>query len=736
MRLAHMLVITIILASSASTEAITTRGIITCSNASIDSLPGDWSISDQSCLRVDLGEREPGSIIFFEISSDNQIDILLFPAANIEVYQSESSYRSESVWISESVFEAFSGSGEWHWEVPTDRAKTRWYLVIDNLAHPQDSGQGSQGGFDAEISLNGGEIISDQFTLSDSIHRVDPDDYSIVHGPFYVDEGTFVNIYARTMEGDPDIFVMTETALSYYSPSTNWSSSLRIASADMLFVNDQRYFPWMVNDDYDDPLYIIVDNRLGPGGGGAGTQDAAVTVTVTLTPILDPKISSETDLDTVNVGQVVTFSSLETPNRSQQFSMNSFTWDMNGDGNPEGSEQTIDYTWNEPGSFLVTLNGISTDSRGADSSRTITVSDLTAPEISMETSTEITKGFGDTLEIRASFSDNWGVSRLDWMLDGEIIESNYEVFEPNSTLVLAISNDFSAGQHVVSLVVTDKSDQSSQKDVLVNFIDVTAPEIEVLGSPIIETVVGERIFLQNFALDNESEDLEYTWIIDQGSENEIQLLDSGPQVFYEFQSKGTKNVLLIVENDAGLTSYLEILVIVSEDEDDSGLGMIAIGGIIVLLITIISIVSFMAYNSAVGRKMSDFEETQDEAESELTPPPPSSEMQKQMWGSDSGYSPFQSSFQDEPIPPADPDLFDMLGVEKPQTEPEKVDELEQNLLGDLQDTPRPDDSFDDRTLRKSCENCSMEFQISLPEGVEEAYTNCPYCGHEQRISLN
>ena len=187
------------------------------------------------------------------------------------------------------------------------------------------------------------------------------------------------------------------------------------------------------------------------------------------------------------------------------------------------------------------------------------------------------------------------------MLDGEIIESNYEVSVPNSTLILAISNDFSAGQHVVSLVVTDKSAQSSQKDVLVNFIDITAPEIAVLGSPIIETIVGERILLQNFALDNESEDLEYTWIIDQGSENEIELLDSGPQVFYEFQSKGTKNVLLIVENDAGLTSYLEILVIVSEDEDDSGLGIIAIGGIIVLLITIVSIVSFMAYNSAVSR---------------------------------------------------------------------------------------------------------------------------------------
>ena len=733
MRLAPMLVITIILASTTQVGAITTKGIITCSNASIDSLPGDWSISDQSCLRVDLGEREPGSTMFFEISSDNQIDILLFPASNIEVYQSESSYRSDSVWISESVFEAFSGSGEWHWEVPTDRAKTRWYLVIDNLAHPQDSGQGSQGGFDSDISLNAGEIISDQFTLSDSIHRVDPDDYSIVHGPFYVDEGTFVNIYARTMAGNPDIFVMTETAFSYYSPSSNWSSSLRIASADMLFVNDERYFPWMVNDEYEDPLYIIVDNRLGPGNGGAGTQDAAVTVTVTLTPILDPRISSVTNLDSVDVGELVTFSALETPNRSGQFSENSFTWDMDGDGNPDGSEQTIEYVWNEPGSFPVTLYGISTDSRGEDSSRTITVSDLSAPEISMETSNEITKGFGDTLEVRASFSDNWGVSRLDWMLDGEIIDSNYEVSETNSTLTLEITNELSAGQHIVSLVVTDKSDQSSQKDVLVNFIDVTAPEIDIPDTSIIEAIVGETIFLQNFAQDNESADLEYTWIIDQGSENEIQLLDSEPQVFYEFQSEGTKNVVLIVENDAGLTSYLEILVIVSEEEDESGLGNIAIGGIIVLLITILSIVSFMAYSYAVSRKMSEFDVTEEEVESVAPTPPPSSEMQKQMWGADSGYSPFQQSFQDEPQPSADPNLFDMLGVEKPQPEPEK-DEFEQNLLGDLQDSPKRDDYIDHRTVRKSCESCSREFQISLPEGVDEAYTNCPYCDYEQRIS--
>ena len=94
-----------------------------------------------------------------------------------------------------------------------------------------------------------------------------------------VDEGTFVEIHARTMAGSPDIFVMTENAFSFYSPDTNWSSSLRITSADMLLVSDERYLPWEATDIEGENLYIVVDNRQGPGGGGAGTSNAAVTVT-------------------------------------------------------------------------------------------------------------------------------------------------------------------------------------------------------------------------------------------------------------------------------------------------------------------------------------------------------------------------------------------------------------------------------------------------------------------------
>ena len=268
MRWACVFAVFILMTPISSVAASSTKGVISCSNSNLESLPSNWSLSDQSCLRVDLGVLSQGESLFFEISADSEIDILLFPSNTVSVYQNEQTYRMDSVWVSDSVFESFSGEGEWHWNVPSDRDPTRWYLVIDNLAHPQDSGEGAQGGQESEVTLDGGIISPEEFTLSDSIHRVSPGGYSVVHGPFSVDEGTFVEIHARTMAGEPDIFVMTESAFSFYSPSSDWSSSLRILSADMLLVNSERYLPWEASDTDGEDLVIVVDNRPGPGGGG------------------------------------------------------------------------------------------------------------------------------------------------------------------------------------------------------------------------------------------------------------------------------------------------------------------------------------------------------------------------------------------------------------------------------------------------------------------------------------
>ena len=114
------------------------KAITNCNNVNGTSLPDNWTLEQQSCVRIDLGELEPSKTFNFEISSNNVIDILLFPANSLEVYLNEQSYRNEMIWQQESVFENFNGDGEWHWTVPDDREKTRWYMIIDNFAHPGD----------------------------------------------------------------------------------------------------------------------------------------------------------------------------------------------------------------------------------------------------------------------------------------------------------------------------------------------------------------------------------------------------------------------------------------------------------------------------------------------------------------------------------------------------------------------------------------------------------------------
>jgi len=685
---------------------------------------------DQECIRIDLGVQNPGTNLYFDIYAGQEVDILMFPSNTVSVYQNEQSYRSESVWIADSVFESFTGSGEWHWETPMDRGSTRWYLVIDNLAHPQDSGEGDQGGLPVKVELDAGIIIPEQFTLADSIHRIEPSDYSIAHGPFSVDEGTFVEIHARTMAGEPDIFVMTESAFSFYSPSSDWSSSLRILSADMLLVNSERYLPWEASDTDGEDLFIVVDNRPGPGGGGAGTSHAAVTVTVTLTPVLSPTISSESDLDSVDVGESVTLSASETPNKSDQIPISGFSWDTDSDGVNDVTGVTTEKSWPEPGNYSVRLSVTSTDSRSASTTRTIAVSDMSPPSVTMSPSGQITKGFGEEMSVSASFTDNWGIESIDWLFDGAIVLSNYSISEPSSTLSIQVSDDYSAGEHIASIIVTDKSGLSTRQDTTVIFMDVSAPVISPYEAQI-EVDSGDPTILQVFAQDNQSEGLDYTWTFEQGTENEVQF--SGPQVIYEFVSEGPTTVVCRVQNDAGLSSYAEILVIVTKSDESSGLTWQIIAALSVVALITIAVASLFYYNKAVNRRMSELSD--DEEEDESPAPPPSPEMQAQMWGRTQPQS-FQPPEQTASTN-LDDEIFDILGGSKPAEAPIPQETLEDSLLGDLESPSEPpsEDGPNDRTVMRQCGDCSKRFQITLPEGIDAAYTNCPHCGSEQSVTL-
>ena len=144
----------------------------------------------------------------------------------------------------------------------------------------------------------------------------------------------------------------------------------------------------------------------------------------------------------------------------------------------------------------------------------------------------------------------------------------------------------------------------------------------------IEVEGGDPTILQIFAQDNQSEGLDYTWIFEQGTENEIQF--SGPQVIYEFDSEGPTSVVCRVQNDAGLSSYAEILVIVTKSDESSGLTWQISAALYVVVLITLAVASLFYYNNAVNRRMSELSE--DEEEDDSPAPPPSAQMQAQMWG--------------------------------------------------------------------------------------------------------
>ena len=330
-RVSSAILIVLLLSLASPLASADSKGIIGCTSADLDMMPASWAISDQSCVTIDFQEvLSPGTTFSFEINSDEDIDILLFTANARTTYQNEQNYRTDLIWEEDSVFESFSGEGSWHWTVPDEGQSTRWYMVIDNLAHPQDNGQGAQGGSIANVAMNVEQVVSPAFSLIDTIVRLDTNDHEIIAGPFSLDEGTQLSVDVTTMEGGPDIFLMTEEQKnSYESAAANGTvAASRINQADLLAVTSSGSTVWSASPLYSGiPLYLIVDNRAG--AGGAGTSEVATTVVSYLTPVVQVTLTDPESLTIVDVGTTITLDASNTPNLSNQIS--SINWDTDGD---------------------------------------------------------------------------------------------------------------------------------------------------------------------------------------------------------------------------------------------------------------------------------------------------------------------------------------------------------------------------------------------------------------------
>ena len=637
------LIVLLILTSSAPAIDAAGKGVISCTPANLDMVPASWDIDDGACVRIDLGVLSAGDTLSFDVSADTNIDILLFSASSISVYQNEQNYRLDSVWHSDSVFESFQGDGTWHWTAPDDRGDTRWYLVLDNMAHPQDQGEGAQAGSLASVVLDIEEVDSPVFGIVDTIVRLDSGGHSVLAGPLVLDEGTQVNIFVTTMQGAPDIFLVTRTQMEFYEQGTT-ANGMNDNNADMLLVLEERSISWSVNSDYSgQELYLVVDNRPGPPSGGAGTGFVATTVVMDLIPILQPTITNASDLATIDVGAEVILDASNTPNFSDQIDIeNGFQWDTNGDGFYDASGSAITVIWNEPAEISIGLRAVSQDGRSATVYLNTTIQDISPPDVSLSASDIIRKDFDDELLLTANIDDNWGIYSVEWLVDETVIQ-NYSTWnwQDGKTFTFRFDSSYLAGNHDVTIRVTDKEGQVTERTAIIDLYDSTPP---LVPQQTVETIaiLGQPIQLTAEAIDAESPTLTYFWDFDiQTDANSDGIMNndmdaSGSSITEVFQQKGTYEIVCTIVNEAGASTQVTYLISVRSSSDDgSGLSPMMLGMVaVVILIIIIAIIGMITWRRMSNVRLEALLEEQAAAEEEK-PRELSVEEQKAMYGAGS-----------------------------------------------------------------------------------------------------
>ena len=637
------LMVLLLLTSSAPAIDAAGKGVISCTQANLDMVPASWDIDDGACVRIDLGVLSAGDTLSFDVSADTNIDILLFSASSISVYQNEQNYRLDSVWHSDSVFESFQGDGTWHWTAPDDRGDTRWYLVLDNMAHPQDQGEGAQAGSLATVVLDIEEVDSPVFGIVDTIVRLDSGGHSVIAGPLVLDEGTQVNIFVTTMQGAPDIFLVTGTQMEFYEQGTT-ANGMDDNNADMLLVLEERSISWSVNSDYSgQELYLVVDNRPGPPSGGAGTGFVATTVVMDLIPILQPTITNASDLATIDVGAEVILDASNTPNFSDQIdSENGFQWDTNGDGFYDASGSTITVSWTEPAEISIGLRAVSQDGRSATVYLNTTIQDISPPDVSLSASDIIRKDFDDELLLTANIDDNWGIYSVEWLVDETVIQ-NYSTWnwQDGKTFTFRFDSSYLAGNHDVTIRVTDNEGQVTERTAIIDLYDSTPP---LVPQQTVETtaILGQPIQLSAEAIDAESPTLTYFWDLDiQTDANSDGIMNndmdaSGSSITEIFQQKGTYEIVCTIVNEAGASTQVTYLVSVrSSSDDSSGLSPMMLGmAAVLLLIIIIAIIGMITWRRMSNARLEALLEEQAAAEEEK-PRELSVEEQKAMYGAGS-----------------------------------------------------------------------------------------------------
>ena len=244
--------------------------------------------------------------------------------------------------------------------------------------------------------------------------------------------------------------------------------------------------------------------------------------------------------------------------------------------------------------------------------------------MSLSASDIIRKDFDDELLLTANIDDNWGIYSVEWLVDETVIQ-NYSTWnwQDGKTFTFRFDSSYLAGNHDVTIRVTDNEGQVTERTAIIDLYDSTPP---LVPQQTVETtaILGQPIQLTAEAIDAESPTLTYFWDLDiQTDANSDGIMNndmdaSGSSITEIFQQKGTYEIVCTIVNEAGASTQVTYLVSVrSSSADSSGLSPMMLGmAAFLLLIIIIAIIGMITWRRMSNARLEALLEEQAAAEEE------------------------------------------------------------------------------------------------------------------------
>ena len=599
-----------------SVQATEGRDAPQCLSVSESTLSSQVLVVNDACMRFDLGMLQPGDVFEFSITViDDSLDVLVFDESGLQPYLLGQSYRSTYQQVPSTEFA--NGEYEFHWKVPASINAKSWTVIIDNLAHDGDQGEGDQGGVDGGISMSVTQLTDTPWTPHHDLVGIIPDGYlTLLEGTsLQLEEGTTIAVTAWSLEGLADVYLQTESMNANY---LSGQSNVALTGASLLAVDGTSSFSWVVPSALaNQPLKLVVDNTDDPDGQGDGSTTVRITIRVQLVPVIQAQFVAENT--TVPMNTLVGFDAASTPNNLGQISQ--YTWDFDStvDGNNDGDfindvdaiGLNSEAQWTSPGERNVTLTVLGQNSFDRQQ-QTITVDDINNPvpritgtTASSSTATPVSGGwriaYANTLVLTCnSSSDDDSISACSWSLDGAPYNQQTTVSFNWSTI----------GEHVVGLTVFDQSGNSASTQVDVRVVDGSIPMIDDDNFNPQKSLEEGQIYTYSINANDvydSASNLRYHWDINPSKDTDQNGNPTddpdyiGSNVDLLFDTAGTKTVVVTVFDASNNTDTRTFTIVVEESvESSTNFGLVAVVLFIFVVTLSISFIGYRRWQSSIA----------------------------------------------------------------------------------------------------------------------------------------